>query len=277
MADSWWLKVKRAQKHMVDINREVRRYAELQPYEFIRIREPDRNRRIQYRTRITQQPNPMLSLMIGDFVHNLRSALDHIIVACVPKRYRSNATGYPVAYQDLFAKEANGDFVVKDAEARENFERAIRGLDPRARAFVILAQPYQWGAAEADSEILGIISRLDNADKHRKIATLTGGLTNLVADIRERGGAAIRFPRTLTTSGQNFAGDNTIVGFTLPAASKLKPSEVDVQFSGSPLVTVEVTGIRGNEKPIYYPLRSTALEAMKAVRAALRLLEPFVV
>ena len=139
MTDSWWLKFRRAQKHMVDVRTEARRYAESRPYEFTRIRQPDSQLSIRFRLRITEQPDPVLALILGDFVHNLRSALDHVIVASVPKRHRSNATRFPIAYVDLFAKNADGEFVVNDAEARANFERSIKGRDPSARTLVIPA------------------------------------------------------------------------------------------------------------------------------------------
>ena len=54
MADSWWLKLKRAQKHMVDIDRAARRYAGLHPYEFTHTRLPYREEKAGYRMRITE-------------------------------------------------------------------------------------------------------------------------------------------------------------------------------------------------------------------------------
>ena len=111
MTDSWWLKVKRAQKHMIDIYREARRYAGSQPYEFTRLRRPNRQRQVAYRVRITEQPDPMLAVMLGDFVHNLRTALDHVIVACVP-RQRQKSASFPILYEDIWARDKNGNFVL---------------------------------------------------------------------------------------------------------------------------------------------------------------------
>ena len=141
MTDSWWLKVKRAQKHMVDIEDEARRYADLNPHEFTRIRLPDSQGQVHYSVRITEQPGPTVVIMLGDFVHNLRSALDHIIVASVP-RQRHGKASFPIRYEDIWATDERGQFVVKDPAARKNFDSPIRGLRPGARAFVIKSQPY---------------------------------------------------------------------------------------------------------------------------------------
>lgn len=118
----WWLKVKRAQMHMVDINREALRYASRHPYEFNQIGHPATH---CYSMRFTEQPNPIIAAMLGDFVHNLRSALDYIIVACVP-RGRQKSASFPILFEDIFATG-------NDAKRREGFETAIRGLDQEAR------------------------------------------------------------------------------------------------------------------------------------------------
>ena len=276
MTDSWWLKVKRAQKHMVDIHAEARRYAERHPYEFVRIRRPDRHNDVRYRTRITEQPDPRIALILGDFVHNLRSALDHVIVASVPRKERNSAS-FPIFFHDILAKDADGQFVVDDPKMRENFERSIRGLDPRARAIVIQAQPYHRGP-EAHRWILGIISRLDNADKHRALVTVGSGVRNLVADVTIRGDTG-KLPHH-SFADNEFAKDDTVIGWELPAAWRdggPKPCEVDMEYSGTAVIHVKVTGLRGNEPLSDFPLSLTVLGAMRDVRRMLRLLEPFAI
>jgi len=145
MLTLWWLKVKRAQKHMVDIHREAWRYASRHPYSFSRIRLPDSKRNVLYRMRITEQSNPMIAIMLGDFIHNLRCALDYIIVASVPRR-RQNSASFPILLEDIFATDDDGNYVVNDAERRKNFETAINDLSPEARKCVIGTQPYHLGA-----------------------------------------------------------------------------------------------------------------------------------
>lgn len=272
MTDSWWLKVKRAQKHMVDIRREARRYAKRHPYEFTRVPQPKSKQRIEFSVRITEPPDPVLALMLGDFVHNLRSGLDHVIVASVPKKYRSNA-GFPIVYADPFAKDADGEFVVKDTDVRNKFDDSIRGLDPRARALVILAQPY-WLGDRAETWVYGIINRLDNADKHRELATFGAGVASIIADVSGNNLRG-RIKHTLLT-GHSFAEKGTVIGWQLPAGRR--PSKVDVQCSGTAVIQIKVSGLKGGkESPSDYPLYATMLSAIQGVRRLLRILEHFVV
>ena len=190
MTDSWWLKVQRAQKHMVDIYHLARAYSETHPYEFIRVRLPNRHHKVRYTVRITEQPDPMLAVMVGDFVHNLRSALDHIVVANVPRRERKNAY-YPISHDDLWATDEHGNFVIKDDKRRDDFKRAIRGLKPRAMTAVVIAQPYQ--GTLVDQELLGIISRLENADKHRELVVVLSGVSNVRAVAIDRVGIGVDY------------------------------------------------------------------------------------
>lgn len=279
MPDSWWLKVKRAQKHMIDINREAWGYANLHPYDFTRVRLPDSKKTVQYRTRITEHPDPMIAVMLGDFIHNLRSALDYIVVASVPRR-RQKSAGFPISLEDIFATDDDGNFVVNDPERRENFETAINGLPQEARALVISTQPYHLGA-ESYRHILGIISRLENADKHRQLITVGGGVQDIAATFYLRGTTATDL---FTDFGfkDEFAKDDTIVGFDMvadfpmPDGTIVQPSEVNMEFTGTAKIFIKITRVGGNEPPSDFPLRLTMLDAMNQVRWILRLMKPYV-
>jgi hypothetical protein len=277
MTDSWWLKVKRAQKHMVDIKREAVRYTNTHPYEFIPIRQPYREHNIRHRLRIVQDPDPVLALMLGDFVHNLRCALDHIIVACVPKCDRSETTSFPMSFVDLFAKDPNGDFVSNDAKARENFKRSIGGLHPDARTIVIRAQPYNAGS-EAGRWTLGIISRLDNTDKHRALTTFGRGMKNVTADIMIGDQpASVIYSMRWT----EFAENDAIVEWRPPLDWKTqgfpRPSEMQMRHTGTVVIHIKMTDVGGKKTTYKFPLYLTMLNAIKDVRRILRLLEPFVI
>ncbi len=277
--DGIWLKVKRAQKHMVDINREAIRYASGNPYEFIRVRRlPDSQRTIGYRTHITDQPNPMISVMLGDFVHNLRSALDYIMVACVPRKRQSIAS-FPILLEDIWATDSEGNFMVNDTKRRENVEADINELFPKGRALVIKVQPYHQGF-DRYRHILGIISRLENADKHRQLITVGGGVDNVRAVIYMRG-YPVPWPDPLLGMGQ-FAKDDTILGYELPAdrtdpeGKVVRVSEVDMEFTGTAKIFIKITQGGRNEPPSDFPLRMTMLMAIGEVRRLIRLMEPFV-
>ena len=284
--DDWWYKFRRAEKHMVDINQEAVRYAESHPYEFTRIRLPDSEKQIRGRFHITEQPDPMIAVMLGDFVHNLRSALDCVVVACVPKQRRKSA-GFPILSQDIFATDKDGNFVVNDAEGRDRFESAIKGLPLEARAFIISLQPYRFGNL-SNVITLGLISRLENADKHRQLITLGCGGKDCTIDFTTRGlPEPIRYHRYLDT-GTQILYDDTVIPYDLspdwpsngmphPDGSFIQPSDMEMHLTVTAKILVKVTKIGGNQPSDAHLVDAFMDSALFEVREILKKLEFFVV
>lgn len=267
MAESWHLKVKRAQRHMVEIRHHARLYSKRHPYEIVRVRPSKRNRnRWRYKIVFTEQPDPMIAVMLGDFVHNLRSALDHMVVACSPPNRRKSAS-FPILLNDLWARDETGQFLIPDDKGRESFETAIAGLNPHARAVVIAAQPYRKGT-EAFRDIFGIISRLENADKHRELITVGTALRNpsirliLRGDVLGGGDYGVA----------DFFHDNTeVLSFT--GKPGLRESEVQVECSGTAMIAIKIAGLGRNEPVSPFPLYKTMLSGLRNVRLLLSLME----
>lgn len=173
---------------------------------------------------------------------------------------------------DIWAKcPTCGHFIHGDDERREYFERAIKGLGAHATAIVVGSQPYR--SDSVASHIFGVLSRLENADKHRKIVAIG---TNL------RGGAISVFIRgepyrTYMISHRNFFDSNTeVLSFTVtnPALSE---ADVKVEGRGTAMISIKVAGIEGNEAPADFMIYSTMLMALKNVRYILKLMEPYVI
>lgn len=279
--NDWWLKFQRAEKHMVDIQEEAKRYAGRNPYEFIRIRLPDSQNEIRFRFHITEQPDPVIAVMLGDFIHNLRSALDYIIVACVPRQRRKNAS-FPILYEDIFAKGEDGQFVVKDNCLRKSVETTIEGLHPEARAFVIGLQPYKAiNLGLPPDNALGVLCRLENADKHRKLVTVGCAGQDFAINTTVPGFTEPITSQKLLATGTEVLEDNAVIPYRFPRGihspdGSIKPSEVEMHFSGTVRISIEAPNIRGNRPPdnmLIDPLTSVFLFD---VRAILRRLEFFV-
>ena len=246
MTDSWWLKVERAEHHFKDLDAGIRSYEAKQPYRTVH--KPDRGgdiSRWQYVLEITEQPDPSLSLILGDVVHNLRTALDHVLVAMRPRRFRWNP-GFPLNDVDIWAKDASGEFISRDDNRRASFERAVMGLEDPAVALIKELQPY-WGANDGlDSKLhpLGILGKFDNADKHRELVLLSGGVANLVATTTARG-----IPLTQAApvpEGGGFVADGAVcVNFGWFNAPPLEESEVNVEISGNPEIAVDIGVVNG--------------------------------
>ncbi len=277
----WWLKVKRAEKHMVDIQQEALRYASRHPYEFTRIRLPDSQNEIRMRFRITEQPDPMIAVMLGDFVHNLRSALDYVVVACVLKQRRSKAS-FPIIFKNIFAKDKCGEFVVNDAKSREYFETATEGLRPEARAIIVGCQPYQHGN-DAHLSRLGILSRLENADKHRQLITIGCGGQDFTISFTLCGFTEpFKYNRLLAT-GTKILNDNTVIPYVLPArgiqhpnGSLVPPSNMEMHLTGTAKILVKVPRIGGNQPTDDFLLDNILAGTLSDVRFIIERFEFFV-
>ncbi len=286
--NDWWLKFQRAEKHMVDIHEEARRYAEGHPYEVTRIRLPDNKKEIWIRFRITKQPDPEIAAMLGDFVHNLRSALDYIVVACVPKQRRGKA-GFPILYEDIFARDKSGNLIVNDTNLIKSFETATKGLHPEARAYIISLQPYQAVSLGLPPDnMLGVINRLDNPDKHRHIITIGCGGQDFTISFTVRGLSEPIMYHRIVATGEKFLKDNTKIPFVFSSAfppdgipqsdgSFVQPSDMEMHLSGTAKILVKVARIGGNQPPDDMLLNNIMDMALSDVRVILQRLESFVV
>ena len=108
--------------------------------------------------------HPMVPLMIGDFAHNARSALDCAVVEL--GRHHRQAAADMGQFPIFFDEE---EFVSRGT-------RMIATLPTEARAYVESVQPYRgWEKAH----VLGDLAGLSNTDKHRNIPVVlpqTGSL-----------------------------------------------------------------------------------------------------
>ena len=111
------------------------------------------------RFQVGEEPPLRFGVILGDCVHNLRSALDHIIwqVTLLDGGTPDDATQYPIA------SKSEGQF-------ERMAERRIAGLNARHRAMVKQTQPYHRGD-QASAHPLAMLADLSNTDKHRVVHT----------------------------------------------------------------------------------------------------------
>lgn len=168
---SWWLKVDRAQKHLREFERAIGRPRKRRPYtEDVRIEPDSGHYRWSVRLQVTGDPDFGLAVIAGDVLHNLRTALDHCAVAVAPPQQASVAA-FPLVTEDFWCEDESGRFIRTDDEARrgrEIFARRTKGMPDGALAVVESAQPYR-RAGDPRLSPLGLLSRLENADKHRQL------------------------------------------------------------------------------------------------------------
>lgn len=273
MTDSWWLKVKRAQHHMVELKRCARAYADSHPYEVVSVRRQPKGHPDTwfFSLQVTQQPDPMIAVILGDFVHNLRSALDHIIVACVPAQKRKSAS-MPIVTADIWLQDASGKYIVADDEAREKYRIAAGGLPDDAWALVDRFQPYHMPLEERDRHSFAVISRLENADKHRQLITVGSGVERAMF-FTWVNNVLINY---IPTRQGTYVEDGAQLQVVFPAGTRPPRSKVQMHSQGTAAVTIKISRIRGNEPPSDFPLWDTMSGAIYSVRSFLRQMEPYV-
>lgn len=240
MAESWTLKLDRADHHLKELDGHIRRFSNGHPYEAVDT--GSRKGKVRrYKLRFTDQPDPMFPVIVGDVIHNVRSALDHLVVANVPNNRRSKA-GFPIFTTRPF--DDQGDLL--DNEVGEAWAKLTKGLIPIHRAIIEHLQPYQ----PADQEVidfcnqhglhpkelagLALLSKFDNADKHRRLLTVAQGLDE-GAVVRVRHGVQVE---TFTTS--TFCEDGAEL-LAVNFSERPDDSKVDVEVRGTVRVALQVS------------------------------------
>lgn len=126
---------------------------------------------------IKEPPDPDWPLIIGDAVHNLRSALDHIAFDLTVAYQEDTNPGQPISRDLIRSSEFPVIPTVNErtgmtGDAEHRFDSAagskLAGVHPDARAAIKAAQPYHRGA-QSETHELWLVHDLDRVDKHREL------------------------------------------------------------------------------------------------------------
>lgn len=163
------LKVERAREHYEQLKSAVETVAlDFATSGVVIERDPARERHI-WRVQIDPNRLAPLSLPLGDFVHNLRTALDHIVWELTAEKHRKDR---PLPEFPIYLKpdsERGGLPAIG--------HKKVWSLPAAARDLIERVQPYQnphWDGWQPQSGIgagnpLARLHDLDNADKHRNL------------------------------------------------------------------------------------------------------------
>ena len=149
-------KLYRAKEHMDAVADEVEAFInDGNPYEVVGQFEVDRHAWVE-RVKVNHDPPVRLGVLVGDWAHNLRSALDHLAYALTEYNGRTptRKTQFPIIHRP-------GDF-------KAAAKRCVSGLTDAQRERIDSAQPYKAGDAYKTHPLYGL-AELSNADKHRVV------------------------------------------------------------------------------------------------------------
>jgi hypothetical protein len=192
------VKVERAQEHLVSLSAEVRAYLESKPYLVGIKRHPESRRLVYFVADIRPTPR-RLSALLGDTIHNLRNALDHLafqLVSVGTSKSPSSHVYFPIA-----------DDRAKYIDQRR---RQLKGATPAAIAAVDALSPYKGGNDE-----LWLLHKLNNVDKHRVL--ITAGSTFRSVNIGAHLSREMQKHLSSSPMADKFANMPTLDSFFRPA------------------------------------------------------------
>ena len=164
--DGVWAKLERADDHLNVLGMKWQEFlgSDPCPYGFP-VEEDAEGLRYTIRVKVHAEPPPLLSAVVGDILHNYRSALDQLawqlVIAAGGKP--SGNTAFPIC-------DTESDWRRKTEYRRRANDRAgpLSGIPPGSEiwAFIEDAQPYKRGPT---AEHLSTLRLLSNRDKHRAL------------------------------------------------------------------------------------------------------------
>ena len=256
---SWALKLDRAKKHLTDFKAAAEEYSTSHRYAVRKkIEGYGKRERVVHRLDIDQPPTDlMLPLILGDFLFNVRSALDHVVVASVrPRKHRKHAA-FPIVTECIFERDASGKYLERHAESRRAWNTMTQGLSDEAQTIVEHAQPYHLPAGDdpfgigAKNQIFAILSILQNADKHRELVVVGGYVEVRRQFLRFAGGARREVGIPPPPIGLQFHLLENGAEFGLDTLTEpVDPATVEVEVEGP----IEVLVGRSTERPPMYRL-----------------------
>jgi hypothetical protein len=151
------VKIERAKKHVQDLIIALTTFSDSKPYKVGTKRDSETKRLIYYVTEVRELP-PHIATIVGDVIHNLRSALDYL------------------AYQLVIVGKGNNrpfrhvEFPIFDSAQKYEAgkHRKIKGMRPEAIKAIDIIKPYKSG-----NDQLWRLHRLNNIDKHRLLITVS--------------------------------------------------------------------------------------------------------
>jgi hypothetical protein len=173
---SYDLKLDRTNEHIEAVERCVEDWLRTDAYTIVREINPETGDTVR-RAKIKRPPPPELSLLIGDAIHNLRSALDHAVYFLAERNLGTltpeieHALMFPiVGNENSKGAPADGATIIDDL-----MERTLIGVPGPARDFIKREQPYHWGDGYGFHWLWSVYN-LDRIDKHRRLAVTTAFL-----------------------------------------------------------------------------------------------------
>jgi hypothetical protein len=209
------------------------------------------------------EPHEEWGLLIGDTLHNLRCALDHIVWQLANPSDRGIHTMFSINTDPDDFKFGRADKRGKRSFGRSGLGR-LAGVDPGAVSVIEAAQPYQPGLTGFG---LNVLNQLENLDKHREIHAVAGIFQDIQPGAFPNLGPQETIEVELWRQALAAETEAKVFRLTFPSAKAAVDMKVYTPFQ---VVLVEPPIVDG------YEVRDALRMSMTAVEAVLNGLRPYV-
>jgi hypothetical protein len=157
------LKVARALEHLEALKVELKLFYDSSPYTITRFDNAESGRHV---VRVEMKDiSDRTAILAGDFVHNLRSALDHAVFSLAVHATKA-------------IPKKRLQWPVLESPNEKTLKQQTEGVPPEAVAIIESLQPYHEGPGDAfKRNPIWQLNKLDIIDKHRRVAIGLHGLT----------------------------------------------------------------------------------------------------
>lgn len=221
-------KIERANEHLTALASELERGLGSE-YGIFAEQDPNVPDQVHFRVRVPPDLMIRYGLIVGDVVHNLRSALDHLAwqLVVVNGREPTRHTAFPICRSR--------------AEYAKRSPLMLDGMHPIATTKIERLQPYnaEQAGTTVGNHALSVLKGLDNRDKHRvvQVAVLNVPGYRVILGTKR----PVDF-EALARSGAGAMGplkDGTIIRTLAPGSV---PTNMDVNFQAAISIGFEQSG-----------------------------------
>lgn len=232
------LKLIRAHYHLQQLDTEMNAWLDIQRQSIVTEPDPDNPGYFLVKVTAPRPPADPFGVMVGDCVHNMRSALDHLAFALL-KRHTPTLTDKLIKDSEfpIFGDEDRQGNTGAGPKLFHNgaMKTKIAGVAPAAQTEIERLQPYHRGK-DWRGHHLWVLSVLANIDKHRLIHPVVAAYAATVMKFAH--GAAAGFAIPYRAPGDigyaMHVFDGIVEGETVVARVQTRPSmdgdEMTVDF-----------------------------------------------
>jgi hypothetical protein len=229
MTPSYIAKLARAKEHLIDLQAAINSYADTHPYTVSQRIEGNKKPRKVHRLTFNAFPaDTPIPIIAADVIYNLRSSLDHLMSALVAPKDRGSAM-FPIFFEGVWEAIIPGENSQRVKE-RARWASDIKTLPDDAVAVLKGLQPADTTPEDPQTNLLRLVNRLSNRDRHEKLPIIGVGLKHPQVDITMPDGKVLGATRT--NSPDIALQDNAEI-------HNIPDNAVKVEIEGVPLIAIQ--------------------------------------